>query len=119
MIFNDTSVANRGQIELHSGMGSGIFVGGAGDKGGRPVVKRLETEVVYNDGKIAPGAGPDYRRHKDQTGRAPNPAVWRRLNLSGQRQLGCIWWRLRHNLMTQRGSRLGDWIRMPPRQICS
>ena len=36
-------------------LGSGIFVSGAGDKGGRLVVRRLETEAVYSDGKIAPG----------------------------------------------------------------
>lgn len=35
--------------------GSGIFVSGAGDKGGRLVVRRLETEAVYSDGGIAPG----------------------------------------------------------------
>lgn len=36
-------------------LGSGIFVGGAGDKGGRLVVRRLETEAVYSDGRIVPG----------------------------------------------------------------
>jgi hypothetical protein len=36
-------------------LGSGIFVSGAGDKGGRLVVRRLETAAVYSDGKIAPG----------------------------------------------------------------
>lgn len=35
--------------------GSGIFVSGAGDKGGRMVVRRLETDAVYSDGGIAPG----------------------------------------------------------------
>ena len=35
--------------------GSGVFVGGAGDKGGRLNVRRLETDAVYSDGKIAPG----------------------------------------------------------------
>jgi hypothetical protein len=35
--------------------GSGIFVSGAGDKGGRLNVRRLETEAVYSDGGIAPG----------------------------------------------------------------
>jgi hypothetical protein len=35
--------------------GSGIFVSGAGDVGGRLRVKRLETEEVYSDGGIAPG----------------------------------------------------------------
>ena len=36
-------------------LGSGVFVSGAGDRGGRLVVRRLETEAVYSDGKIAPG----------------------------------------------------------------
>jgi hypothetical protein len=35
--------------------GSGIFVGGAGDAGGRLTVCRLETGAVYSDGGIAPG----------------------------------------------------------------
>ena len=35
--------------------GSGIFVSGAGYKGGRVVVPLLETGAVYSDGKIAPG----------------------------------------------------------------
>jgi hypothetical protein len=35
--------------------GSGIFVGGTGDTGGRLVVRRLETGAVYCDGGIAPG----------------------------------------------------------------
>jgi hypothetical protein len=35
--------------------GSGIFVSGAGDTGGRLVVRRLETGSVYGDGGIASG----------------------------------------------------------------
>ena len=35
--------------------GSGIFVSGAGDTGGRLIVSRLETGVVHSDGGIAPG----------------------------------------------------------------
>lgn len=35
--------------------GCGIFVSGAGDKGGRLKVKRLETDAVYSDGGIKPG----------------------------------------------------------------
>jgi hypothetical protein len=35
--------------------GSGIFVGGAGEEGGRLVARRLETEAVYSDAGIAPG----------------------------------------------------------------
>jgi hypothetical protein len=36
-------------------LGSGIFVSGSGDTGGRLVVRRLETEAVYSDRRIAPG----------------------------------------------------------------
>jgi len=36
-------------------LGSGVFVSGAGDKGGRLIVRRLETDAVYSDGKIVPG----------------------------------------------------------------
>lgn len=36
-------------------LGSGVFVSGAGDTGGRLAVRRLETEAIYSDGKIAPG----------------------------------------------------------------
>lgn len=36
-------------------LGSGIFVAGAGAKGGRLNVERLETNVVYIDGQITPG----------------------------------------------------------------
>lgn len=36
-------------------LGSGIFVGGAGDKGGRLNVERLETNAIYSDGRLAPG----------------------------------------------------------------
>jgi hypothetical protein len=35
--------------------GSGIFVSGAGDTGGRLNVRRLETDAVYSDGGIAAG----------------------------------------------------------------
>lgn len=35
--------------------GSGIFVSGAGDVGGKLHVCRLETDAVYSDGGIAPG----------------------------------------------------------------
>ncbi len=35
--------------------GSGIFISGAGDAGGRLVVRRLETGEIYSDGGIAPG----------------------------------------------------------------
>ena len=34
--------------------GSGIFVSGAGDTGGRLIVSRLETGAIYSDGGIAP-----------------------------------------------------------------
>ena len=36
-------------------LGSGIFVGGAGVRGGRLNVERLETNAVYIDGQITPG----------------------------------------------------------------
>lgn len=36
-------------------LGSGIFVSGAGDTGGRLVVRQLITDAVYSDGKIASG----------------------------------------------------------------
>jgi hypothetical protein len=35
--------------------GSGVFVAGAGDTGGRLIVRRLETGAVYSDGGIATG----------------------------------------------------------------
>jgi hypothetical protein len=35
--------------------GSGIFVGGAGDQGGRLNVQHLQTGGVYSDGRIPPG----------------------------------------------------------------
>jgi hypothetical protein len=35
--------------------GSGVFVSGAGETGGRLMVHRLETGAVYSDGGIAPG----------------------------------------------------------------
>jgi hypothetical protein len=35
--------------------GSGVFVSGGGDTGGRLTVRRLETGAVYSDGGIAPG----------------------------------------------------------------
>ncbi|MDE3231529.1 MAG: hypothetical protein KGO05_16745 [Chloroflexota bacterium] len=36
-------------------LGSGVFVSGAGDTGGRLNVRQLITDAVYSDGKIAPG----------------------------------------------------------------
>jgi hypothetical protein len=36
-------------------LGSGIFVSGAGDTGGRLLVSRLETGAVYSNAKIPPG----------------------------------------------------------------
>jgi hypothetical protein len=35
--------------------GSGIFVSGAGESGGRLIVRRLETGAVHSDGGISPG----------------------------------------------------------------
>lgn len=39
-------------------LGSGIFVSGGGDRGGRLVARRIETDAVYSDGKI-PAGTPD------------------------------------------------------------
>lgn len=36
-------------------LGTGLFVGGGGDEGGRLTVQRLETKAIYEDGRIAPG----------------------------------------------------------------
>src|SRR5215472_18084291 len=36
-------------------LGTGIFVAGAGDNGGRLNVDRLQTTAIYSDGRIAPG----------------------------------------------------------------
>ena len=36
-------------------LGTGIFVAGAGERGGRLNVERLETNAVYSDGRITPG----------------------------------------------------------------
>jgi hypothetical protein len=35
--------------------GSGVFVSGAGDTGGRLILRRLETGAIYSDGGIPPG----------------------------------------------------------------
>jgi len=61
MQSDDSVVVSADLIGLSAGRdgapvrGSGIFVSGAGDKGGRLVVRRLETDAVYSDGGIAPG----------------------------------------------------------------
>src|SRR6516162_8693870 len=44
--------AGRAGAPVH---GSGIFVIGSGDKGGRMVVRRLETGAIYGEGGIAAG----------------------------------------------------------------
>ena len=36
-------------------LGSGVFISGAGDKGGRLKVQRLQTKAIYVDGRIRPG----------------------------------------------------------------
>lgn len=48
----DISVGRLGRPVL----GSGIFVCGAGDSGGRLEIQRLRTGPVYSDGRIEPGA---------------------------------------------------------------
>lgn len=58
---DDSVVVSADLVGLSAGRdgapvrGSGIFVSGAGDKGGRLNVRRLETDAVYSDGGIAPG----------------------------------------------------------------
>jgi hypothetical protein len=61
MQSDDSAVVSADLVGLSAGRdgapvrGSGIFVSGAGDKGGRLNVRRLETGAVYSDGGIAPG----------------------------------------------------------------
>ena len=61
MQADDGVVISASLIRLSAGrdgapvLGSGIFVSGAGDTGGRLIVRRLETGAVYADGKIPPG----------------------------------------------------------------
>jgi hypothetical protein len=47
----DVSVGRNGA----AARGSGVFVSGAGENGGRLLMHRLETGAVYSDGGIAPG----------------------------------------------------------------
>jgi hypothetical protein len=62
---DDSVVVSADLVGLSAGRdgapvrGGGIFVSGAGDKGGRLNVRRLETDAVYSDGGIAPGT-PDH-----------------------------------------------------------
>jgi hypothetical protein len=61
MQTGDDAVLTADLVNLSAGrfgspvFGSGVFVGGAGDRGGRLDVQRLETRGVYVDGKIPPG----------------------------------------------------------------
>ncbi len=61
MQSDDSVVVSADLVGLSAGRdgapvrGSGIFVSGAGDTGGRLNVRRLETDAVYSDGGIAPG----------------------------------------------------------------
>ncbi len=61
MQTDDSVIISADLLRLSAGrdgapvLGSGIFVSGAGDKGGRLIVRRLETGAVYVDGKIPPG----------------------------------------------------------------
>ena len=58
---DDAVIISADLIDLSVGrpnapvLGSGVFVSGAGDAGGRLVARRFETGPVYSDGKIAPG----------------------------------------------------------------
>jgi hypothetical protein len=44
--------AGRAKVPVH---GSGVFVSGAGDSGGKLIVHQLETGAVHSDGGIVPG----------------------------------------------------------------
>jgi hypothetical protein len=61
MQADDSVVVTADLVGLSAGRdgapvrGSGVFVGGAGDKGGRLKVSRLETGPIYSDGGIAAG----------------------------------------------------------------
>src|SRR5262245_11946459 len=58
---DDSIVVTADLVSLAAGRdgapvrGSGIFVSGAGDEGGRLNISRLETGPIYSDGGIAPG----------------------------------------------------------------
>ena len=44
-------------------LGGGVFLGGAGETGGRLAVQHLQTNAAYSDGRIEPGtADQDFRR---------------------------------------------------------
>ena len=61
MQSDDSVVVSADLVGLSAGRdgapvrGGGIFVSGAGDRGGRLNVRRLETDAIYSDGGIAPG----------------------------------------------------------------
>lgn len=61
MQADDSVVISANLLRLSAGrdgapvLGSGTFVSGAGDIGGRLIVRRLETGAIYVDGKIPPG----------------------------------------------------------------
>ena len=61
MQTDETVVVSADLVGISAGrdgapvLGSGVFVSGDGDKGGRLAVRRLETGPVFSDGKIAPG----------------------------------------------------------------
>jgi hypothetical protein len=61
MQTDDSVVVTADLVGLSAGRdsapvrGSGVFVSGAGDKGGRLNISRLETGPIYSDGGIAPG----------------------------------------------------------------
>ncbi len=67
---DDGVVVSADRVGLSAGRegapvrGSGIFVSGAGDTGGRLNVRRLETDAVYSDAMDLRQryAGPDHRR---------------------------------------------------------
>ena len=54
MITADLTGLSAGRIGAPV-LGSGIFVSGAGDTGGRLIASRIETDAVFSDAKIPPG----------------------------------------------------------------
>ena len=101
MQSDDSVVVSADLVGLSAGRdgapvrGSGIFVSGAGDTGGRLNVRRLETDAVFSDGGIAPGTADQitggvftvYGAFVDVVQKSrPGRDLWRQRH--GARQLG-------------------------------